>query len=120
MNTHIHRLLICSVVALFAVSAGSSAIAALPHDDQDFAQSVQACLSQIDDRADYGSATRVRHWVYDIRQTRRTRVRIRIETTVYAGHSGEAREEYVTSCLVAGADRVLDFHISPKRGDRSS
>ncbi len=120
MSTHTHRLLIHTVVALFGVSADNAAIASLPDDEQDLAQSVQACLSEINDRADYSTASRVRHWVHDIRQTRRTRMRIRIETTVYARHSGEAREEYVTSCLIAGPDHVLDFRISTKHGDRSS
>jgi len=71
---------------------------------------VDRCVAEISDHADYTAATRVRHDVES--EERRTVGHIlRIDTLVYGDTDGRLLREYKTRCVVGASIEPLYFEI---------
>lgn len=71
---------------------------------------IDLCVAEISDRANYENATRVRHEV-DSRARGTIGHVLLIDTTVYGPENGEAIREYATKCVVGNGDRPVMFKI---------
>jgi hypothetical protein len=93
----------------------SSNAAALPgFSEQAPASSVQICVAQIGEQANYEDAGRVRHEV-DSKERRVSGHKIWIETTVFSANDGAVIREYVTICAVSDDAETKRFTIRQKR-----
>ena len=71
---------------------------------------VDYCVSQIADHADYTDATRVRHEVESDKRRSIGHI-LRIDTRVYGDAGDELIREYATTCAVGNSQRPLSFRI---------
>jgi hypothetical protein len=93
----------------------SSNAAALPgFSEQAPASSVQLCVAQIREQANYEDAGRVRHEV-DSKERRVSGHTIRIDTTVFSALGDEVIREYATICAVSDDAETKRFTIRQKR-----
>lgn len=75
---------------------------------------VDTCVAEISDHADYTAATRVRHDVES--EERRTVGHIlRIDTLVYGDADGRLLRKYATRCVVGNGPEPLHFEIRETR-----
>ena len=72
---------------------------------------IRACIAEIDDRADYSDASRVRHRV-EVMKRRAVGYKLSIETAVYAGEGADTIREYATSCVAFGGAEPVRFRIA--------
>ena len=72
---------------------------------------ISACIAEIDDRADYSDASRVRHRV-EVMKRRAVGYKLSIETAVYAGEGPDTIREYATSCVAFGDAEPVRFRIA--------
>ncbi|MGI9233563.1 MAG: hypothetical protein ACR2RD_08035 [Woeseiaceae bacterium] len=72
--------------------------------------SVDMCVAQIADHADYTAATRVRHEVKS-EQRRTVGHTLRIDTLVYGNSDGKLIREYATKCVVGNGLEPVVFVI---------
>lgn len=93
----------------------SSNAAALPgFSEQAPASSVQVCVAQIGEQANYEDAGLVRHEV-DSKERRISGHTIRIDTTVFSANGDEVIREYATICAVTDDAETKRFTIRQKR-----
>ncbi|MGI9236916.1 MAG: hypothetical protein ACR2QZ_05935 [Woeseiaceae bacterium] len=78
---------------------------------------VDACVAQIADHADYTAATRVRHEV-KAEQRRAVGHTLRIDTLVYGDSDGKLIREYATKCVIGNGLEPVTFVIE-KTADHS-
>ena len=73
-------------------------------------ESIDACLAEIRENADYSQAGKVRH---DLRQFghRSLAYKLRIATAVYDEAGEKVIREYSTKCIVYGGDEPVFFKI---------
>ncbi len=71
---------------------------------------VDYCVQQIGDYADYNDARLVRHEV-ESRERRSIGHELRIDTRVYGGADDQVLREYATTCAVGNSQRPLKFRI---------
>lgn len=71
---------------------------------------VDMCVAQIADHADYTAATRVRHEVKS-EQRRTVGHTLRIDTLVYGNNDGKLIREYATKCVVGNGLEPVRFTI---------
>jgi hypothetical protein len=72
---------------------------------------IQACIAEINKRADYADASRVVHWVVSLEQKNLVETTIRVETTAYA-RDGELRlAGYTASCVTGVLGDLVRFRI---------
>lgn len=71
---------------------------------------VDLCVAQIADRADYGGAIRVRHEI-ESKERRSIGHELRIDTRVYGDIEDEVIREYATICAVGNSQQPLTFRI---------
>jgi hypothetical protein len=76
--------------------------------------SVDTCVAEISDYADYTAATRVRHDV-ESEQRRTVGHILRIDTLVYGDVDGRLLREYTTRCVVGASVEPLYFEIKETR-----
>lgn len=76
--------------------------------------SIQLCVEQIAEQANYAGANRVRHNV-DYKERRINGHKIYVETIVFAAENGEVMREYRTICSMSDASETLRIAVSPKR-----
>lgn len=108
MNRHIKLLGTAAVLSLLAAPA-------LAADDITFAKEVDSCIAEINDRADYNDATRVRHTVIEVKNTFSGYV-LSIATDVFAASDDIAIREYATYCVAKGDARPKKFSIDRVSG----
>lgn len=75
---------------------------------------VDRCVAEISDYADYTAATRVRHDV-ESEQRRTVGHILRIDTLVYGDTDGKLLREYLTRCVVGNGTEPLHFEIRETR-----
>ena len=102
-------------ISLAAVGLFISASAlALPGFGDDAPQStIDVCVAQIADQANYENATRVRH-VVESKQRRISGHILKIETTVFGVDGEEIIREYATTCAVNDRHETRLFKIQEK------
>jgi len=88
-----------------AASMANSAFSKMPPQ-----RSVEMCVAEIADHADYATATRVRH---DVESEQRHTVGhiLRIDTRVYGNADGKLIREYATKCVVGNGNEPYRFKI---------
>lgn len=92
----------------------SASALALPGFNEDAPQStIDVCIAQIADQANYENATRVRHEV-ESRQRRNSGHILKIETTVFGVDGEEIIREYATTCAVNDHQETKLFKIQEK------
>jgi len=92
----------------------SSNAAALPgFSEQAPASSVQICVAQIGEQANYEDAGRVRHEV-DSKERRVSGHTIKIDTTVFNANGDDVIREYATVCAVSDQSETKRFTIRQK------
>jgi hypothetical protein len=92
----------------------SSNAAALPgFSEQAPASSVQLCVAQIGEQANYEDAGRVRHEV-DSKERRVSGHTIRIDTTVFSASTDDLIREYTTVCAISDDAETKRFTIRQK------
>ena len=72
--------------------------------------SIQQCVAQIGEQADYSNAGRVRH-VVDSKERRVSGHSIMIDTQVFDHDSGQLVREYATYCAVADNSETRAFKM---------
>lgn len=75
-----------------------------------FAREVDSCISEINNRADYNDATRVRHTVVEVKNTFSGYV-LSISTDVFTDSASVAAREYATWCVAKGDAKPKKFTI---------
>ena len=103
-------------ITLATLSLSFSAASVADNLSPDIApqSTVDTCVAEISDRADYTAATRVRHDVES--EARRTVGHIlRIDTLVYGDADGKLLRQYVTRCVVGNGPEPLHFEIRETR-----
>jgi hypothetical protein len=78
------------------------------------AESIEICVAQVSDQANYENAGRVRHDV----ESKARRVSghfIKIDTTVFGTDGTEVIREYTTVCAISDAAETKRFEIKEKR-----
>lgn len=106
MKTQMKTLLVAtSLVAASLASASPFRYVPVP------ATSVEACIAEVDQRADYTGGSRVVHNV-DVDQRRSVGHELRISTLVMGEADGKALREYVTVCTVTPKHAPLAFTMS--------
>jgi len=96
-----------AVVGLF-FSAAASANSWLPELAPQ--STVDMCVAEIADHADYSEAARVRHEI-ESEQRRTVGHTLRIDTRVYGGNDGKLIREYATKCVVGKGLEPVKFVI---------
>jgi hypothetical protein len=75
---------------------------------------VDTCVAEISDRADYTAATRIRHDV-ESEQRRTVGHILNIDTLVYGDTDGRLLRTYATRCVVGAGPEPLYFEIKENR-----
>ena len=90
------------------LSAGS--MAASIFDEAPSDSSIEQCVAQVGNQANYDHASYVRH---DVATTKRRSVghRLKIDTTVYGGEDGQVIREYAATCVVGRDGVPVKFRI---------
>ena len=73
-------------------------------------RSVESCVAEIGEHADYSNAGRVRHVVVNTGR-RSLAYKLRIETKVFGAEDDEVIREYTTKCIVYGDNKPVRFRI---------
>lgn len=100
-------------VAVAGLVVSGSAFAMPGFSEQAPASSIDVCVAQISDNANYERAGRVRHEV-DSQARRVGGHTIHVETTVFNEDSGEVIREYATVCAVNDKQETKKFRMKEK------
>jgi len=73
-------------------------------------ESIESCVAEIRENADYSGASKVRH-VLENTGYRSLAYRLRISTAVYGESGDEPIRAYTTKCIVYGDDKPVYFKI---------
>ena len=91
------------LIAATAVSAGD----AFRGDKRE----IESCIAEVNDRANYDDAKRIKHTVHRIRQSSHG-VTLKINTDVFTTSSDTAVRKYTSSCVAKGDRKPFKFKIS--------
>ncbi|MDX1406029.1 MAG: hypothetical protein R3192_15905 [Woeseiaceae bacterium] len=75
-----------------------------------FAREIDSCIAEINHRADYDNATRVRHTVVEVKNTFAGYV-LAISTDVFSKAQENAIREYRSYCVAKGTAKPKKFSI---------
>jgi len=78
------------------------------------AETIDSCIAEIGDNADYSGASKVRHELTNIGR-RSLAYRLRISTAVYDESGDNVIRAYTTKCIVYGDDEPVFFDIRETR-----
>ncbi|MEJ2128864.1 MAG: hypothetical protein P8X81_08450 [Woeseiaceae bacterium] len=99
------------VAVLLGLSLTCTANAEDEHSNKAITDPIQACVAKIGDRANYDGAERVVHVVSKLEQKNLVEKRIEIETTIYAGESGDKSRAYHVSCITGNLGKVVKLRL---------
>ena len=102
MNKQNRAVTITLAVMGFFLSTGS--MAASPFDEAASDSSIEQCVAQIGDQANYADASGVRHEVATLKR-QVVGQWLKIDTKVYGDEDGQVIREYATTCVI-GRDGV--------------
>lgn len=102
---------IAVAVTGLAISGGAFAMPAFT--DQAPSSSIELCVAQIGDEANYENAARVRHLV-DSKERRFSGHTIMIDTIVFGAGGDQVIREYSTVCAISGDAETKGFRIKEK------
>jgi hypothetical protein len=100
-------------LAIVGLVVSSSAFALPGFSEQAPRSSIQQCVAEIGDQANYANAGRVRHLV-DSKERRISGHTIKINTTVFGIDGSEIIREYTTVCAVSDDAVTKHFKIKEK------
>ncbi len=109
----INKHVITTTLAAAGLFISSSALAMPGFTTNAPKSTIDACVAQIAERANYEDASRVRHEV-ESRQRRISGHVLKIDTTVYGVDGEEVIREYVTTCAVTDRQETKLFRIREK------
>lgn len=104
---------ISTSLAIAGLIISSSASAALGFSEQAPYSSIEICVAQIGEQANYSGAGRVRHEV-DSKERRVSGHTITVQTTVFGSDGVEVIREYATVCAVSDNQETRFFKIREK------
>ena len=104
---------VATSLAIAGVVMSSSAFALPGFSEQAPISSVQQCVAQIGEQANYENAGRVRHEV-DSKERRVSGHTITINTTVFGANGDDVIREYATVCAVSDDSEMKRFKIREK------
>jgi hypothetical protein len=110
----ISKTAVSTALAVAGLVVSSSAFALPGFSEQAPASSVQQCVAEIGEQANYDNASRVRHLV-DSKERRVSGHTIKIDTTVFGIDGSEVIREYTTVCAVSDDAVTKRFNIKEKR-----
>lgn len=102
-----------TAAAMLLLAGGPAAAAG--ENDIAFAKEVHSCIAEVNDHADYGNATRVRHTVVELKNTFAGYV-LSIDTDVFADSDEIAVREYSSYCVAKGDSKPKKFSIDKVSG----
>ncbi len=102
------QLILAAAAAITLVTFAGAAGAA--DKKEAYAEEVQSCVAEVGRNANYDDATRVRHTVRIVRETR-LRYVFTISTSVFTDSDITAAREYTAYCVARGAGAPLKFRI---------
>jgi hypothetical protein len=100
-------------LAIAGLIFSSSAFAQPGDSEQPPESSIQQCVAQIGEQANYDDAARVRH-VVDFKQRRVSGHKFYIDTTVFGNDGSEVIREYATVCAISDDAVTKRFKIKEK------
>jgi len=109
----ISKAAVSTTLAIAGLVASSSAFALPGFSEQAPQSSVQQCVAEIGEQANYDNAGLVRHLV-DSKERRVSGHTIKIDTTVFAVDGSEVIREYTTVCAVSDNAETKHFKIKEK------
>lgn len=101
------------LLALVSLLGSANALALPGQSERAPDSSVNLCVAQIGDQANYEDAVRVHHQV-DSKARRISGHKMYISTTVFGADSGDAIREYATVCSVSDKSETKKFKIKEK------
>jgi hypothetical protein len=96
-----------AAIGLF-LSAGTMAAPAFGEDASD--SSIEQCVAQIADQANYNDASRVQHHVAPLKH-RTVGQLLKIDTRVYGDEDGQVIREYAATCVIGRDGTPLMIRI---------
>ena len=90
------------------ISAGAQADPLFPKNAPQ--STVDFCVQQISEYANYDDARRVRHEI-ESEELRSIGHKLRIDTRIYGDAEDQVIREYATTCAVGNSERTLTFRI---------
>lgn len=72
---------------------------------------IESCIAEVNERANYLGANRVKHLVVRVRQTSHGYV-LKIKTDVFTKSSDSAIRKYASTCVAKGDRKPINFRIS--------
>lgn len=111
MTTQLKTITSLSALLLLGLSATCNAEADSSRYEKRTNAEVKYCVAEIAKRADYTDATRVVHWVHDLRQRNLVEVEIEITTSVYFDGKNKDPLAYETSCVIAALGDIVDVQF---------
>ncbi len=107
----INKQAVLLAVAGLVVSSGASAMPGF--SDPAPMSSIQVCVAEIGERANYDGAVRVRHDV-NSKERRVSGHKIMIDTTVFGADGNEVIRAYATVCAVSDQSETKKFRFREK------
>ncbi len=109
----ISKHIVTTTLAAVGLFMSSSALAMPGFTTHASKSTIDVCVAQIAEQANYENASRVRHEV-ESRQRRISGHVLKIDTTVYGADGEEVLREYATTCAVTDRQETKLFRIREK------
>ncbi len=97
--------MVATAVILIGGTAANGAPLATTYDEE-----VRSCIAQMAEHANYDDATRVRHTIVLLEETR-LRYKFTIGTSVFTDSDDTAARRYDALCVVLGGGAPLKFRV---------
>ncbi len=101
-------LILAAAAAITLVTVGGAASAA--NTKVPYAKEVQSCVAEVGRHANYDEATRIRHTIVIVKETRMRYV-FTIGTSVFTDSDVTPAREYTAYCVARGNGTPLKFRI---------
>lgn len=101
---------------LLALFAADFAVAQSPFDDEAPQSSVDICVAEVANNADYSGADNVMHTVAS-KPRSISGYKVSIRTIVYGDDDGTVIREYASNCAINRLEQIHTFRIRQKRSD---
>ena len=101
---------------LVGLFAADFAFAASPYDEEAPQSSVDICVAEVANNADYSGANNVLHSVVS-KPRSISGYKVSIRTIVYGDDDGTVIREYASNCAINKLEQIHTFRIRQKRPD---